>query len=58
VAGWLKLGSSDLRELGLADEVIAEGQSALDEAVARALSDAVAGDRERRFDRATARWLV
>ena len=36
--------------LGLADEVIAEGQSALDEAVARALDAVVVGEREGRFD--------
>jgi hypothetical protein len=43
--------------LGVVDEVIPEGQSALDKAVAAALEDAVPGEREARFDRATARWL-
>jgi acyl-CoA carboxylase subunit beta len=57
VASLLKLSSHDLQDLGLA-EVIAEGQSALDEAVARALGEATPGDREARFDAATARWLT
>jgi acetyl-CoA carboxylase carboxyl transferase subunit beta len=57
VASLLKLSSHDLQDLGLA-EVIAEGQAALDEAVARALAEATPGDREARFDAATARWLT
>jgi acetyl-CoA carboxylase carboxyl transferase subunit beta len=57
VADRLKLSSTDLHELGLADEVIPEGQTALDEAVTRALTTATPGDREARFDAATARWL-
>jgi acetyl-CoA carboxylase alpha subunit len=58
VAELLKLSSADLMQLGLADDVIAEGQDALDAAVARALSEATAGERESRFDAATARWLT
>jgi acetyl-CoA carboxylase carboxyl transferase subunit beta len=57
VAPLLKLTSADLAALGIIDEVIPEGQSALDAAVVAALDSAVAGDRERRFDAATARWL-
>lgn len=54
----LKLTSADMSELGIVDGVIGEGQAALDSAVATALQEAVVGDRERRFDAATARWLV
>jgi acetyl-CoA carboxylase carboxyl transferase subunit beta len=57
VATLLRLSSKDLQDLGLAD-VIPEGQAALDEAVAVALSGANPGDREARFDAATTRWLV
>jgi len=57
VASLLKLSSKDLQDLGLA-EVIPEGQAALGEAVARALAEATPGDREARFDAATARWLI
>jgi hypothetical protein len=45
-------------DLGIADEVVPEGQSALDRAVAQALDTATPGERERRFDQATARWLT
>jgi acyl-CoA carboxylase subunit beta len=58
VAERLALTSTDMIELGVVDEVIPEGQSALDKAVAAALEDAVPGEREARFDRATARWLL
>jgi PleD family two-component response regulator len=44
-------------ELGIVDEVIGEDQEALDEAVDRALQEATAGGRERRWDAVTARWL-
>jgi acetyl-CoA carboxylase beta subunit len=57
VAGLLKLTSADASALGIVDDVIAEGQSALDGAVAKALATAEPGQRERRFDAATARWL-
>jgi hypothetical protein len=43
--------------LGIVDEIVAEGQEALDGAVAAALDAAQVGERETRFDRATARWL-
>ena len=57
VAGWLGLTSADLLRLGVIDEVVAEGQDALDAAVAQALDSAVVGQREARFDRMTARWI-
>jgi acetyl-CoA carboxylase carboxyl transferase subunit beta len=58
VAERLRLTARDLAELGIADDVIAEGQEALDAAVVEALDKAVVGDRVRRFDAATARWLI
>jgi acetyl-CoA carboxylase carboxyl transferase subunit beta len=58
VAGLLKLTSADVAELGIVDEVIPEGQTALDRAIATALDSAVPGERQRRFDAATARWLL
>jgi acetyl-CoA carboxylase carboxyl transferase subunit beta len=58
VAERLRLTSADMRALGVVDEVVPDGQAALDEAVARALESARPGDRDRRFDAATARWLL
>ena len=57
VADRLALTSADMRSLGVVDEVIAEGQEALDSAVAAALETARPGERESRFDAATSRWL-
>jgi acetyl-CoA carboxylase carboxyl transferase subunit beta len=57
VADRLRLTSADMAELGIVDEVIPEGQSALDAAVEGALDTAVPGEREERFARATTRWL-
>jgi acetyl-CoA carboxylase carboxyl transferase subunit beta len=57
VADRLALTSADMLALGIVDEVIAEGQAALDEAVAAALDAAQVGEREARFDRVTVRWL-
>ena len=57
VAGHLRLTSWDMAELGVVDEVIGDGEAALDEAVPRALASATPGDRDRRFDAVTARWL-
>ncbi|HKA84632.1 MAG TPA: carboxyl transferase domain-containing protein, partial [Acidimicrobiales bacterium] len=57
VAGRLRLTSADMRELGVVDEVIAEDQEALDRAVAEALERATRGERDRRWDAVTARWL-
>jgi acyl-CoA carboxylase subunit beta len=58
VAHLLGLTSSELLRLGVVDAVVPEGQDALDAAVARALDEAKAGEREVRFDRMTARWLA
>ncbi|HET6953056.1 MAG TPA: carboxyl transferase domain-containing protein [Acidimicrobiales bacterium] len=58
VAETLRLTSADMVDLGIVDGVIAEGQAALDVAVAAALDRAVPGQRDARFDRSTARWLV
>jgi acyl-CoA carboxylase subunit beta len=57
VAGRLRLTSADMLDLGVVDEVIGEDQQALDEAVDRALQQATPGERDRRWDAATARWL-
>jgi acyl-CoA carboxylase subunit beta len=57
VADRLRLTSGDMLELGIVDEVIGEDQQALDEAVNRALREATAGERDRRWDVVTARWL-
>lgn len=58
VAERLRLTARDLVELGVADEVIGEEQEEIDLAIFSALDAAVVGDRERRFDAATARWLL
>jgi acetyl-CoA carboxylase carboxyl transferase subunit beta len=58
VAELLRLTSSDALSLGVVDEVVAEGQSPLDKAIQTALDTAVPGDRVRRFDAATAPWIV
>jgi acyl-CoA carboxylase subunit beta len=57
VADRLRLTSRDMLSLGIVDDVIAEGQTALDAAVGAALESAVAGEREARLDRVTSRWL-
>jgi acetyl-CoA carboxylase beta subunit len=57
VAERLRLTSGDMLGLGVVDGVIGEDQAALDEAVARALDAATPGDRNRRWDAVTARWL-
>jgi acetyl-CoA carboxylase alpha subunit/acetyl-CoA carboxylase beta subunit len=57
VAGSLRLTARDMRDLGVVDGVISEGQAALDEAVVEALESAMPGERDRRFDAMTARWL-
>jgi acetyl-CoA carboxylase carboxyl transferase subunit beta len=57
VAERLGLTAADLARLGIVDEVVADHQEALDVAVAKALDEAVVGDRERRFAEATERWL-
>jgi acetyl-CoA carboxylase carboxyl transferase subunit beta len=57
VAHRLRLTSGDMLELGIVDEVIGEDQRTLDDAVDRALQEASAGERDRRWDAVTARWL-
>ena len=57
MAEQLKLTSHDLVGLGIADAVVGETPTAFRDAVVRALNDAVAGDRKRRLDTATERWL-
>lgn len=54
----LRLTSGDLLALGIVDEVIAEDDGALRRSIARALDEAVVGDRTKRFDTATARTLL
>jgi acyl-CoA carboxylase subunit beta len=57
VADRLRITSGDMLELGIVDEVIGEDQGALDDAVAQALQEASADERDRRWDAVTARWL-
>ncbi|MCU1371130.1 MAG: acetyl-CoA carboxylase subunit alpha/beta [Ilumatobacteraceae bacterium] len=57
VAPLLRLTSQDLVGFGIADAVVPDGLDATVEAVGRAMGDAVAGDRARRLDAATAVWL-
>jgi acetyl-CoA carboxylase alpha subunit len=54
----LKVTSADLLRLGVVDEVIQENDTAIRRALARALDEAVPGDRHRRFDAATAAWVT
>ena len=54
----LRLTAADLLALGIVDEVIREDVTAVRKAVLRAIDDAVPGDRRRRPDAATGRWLV
>ena len=54
----LKLTAADLLALGIVDEVIRDDPNAVRKAVLRAIDDAVPGDRRRRPDTATGRWLV
>ncbi|HEX2849336.1 MAG TPA: carboxyl transferase domain-containing protein [Acidimicrobiales bacterium] len=56
-AGDLKPTAADLLAAGIIDGVIQESEAAVRKAIGRALDEAVAGDRTRRFDAATARWL-
>ena len=57
-AGLLGLTSTDLLELGVADALVDESADAVRAAVDAALADAVAGDRGRRADALSARWLL
>ena len=58
LASRLKLTSADLLQLGIVDSVVAEPDPAgLRLAVITALNEGMPGDRDRRVDRATARWV-
>ena len=58
-AGYLKLTAADLVSLGVADAVVPESDTeAVDKAIVAALDRATPGDRQRRFDSLTARWLA
>jgi len=57
VARHLRLTSRDLLDLGIVDAVVREGPDAMSATIAAALAEAQAGERARRFDAATARWL-
>jgi acetyl-CoA carboxylase carboxyl transferase subunit beta len=57
-AGLLGLTSADLIELGVADALVDESVEAVRAAVDVALAQAVAGDRGRRADALSARWLL
>ena len=57
-AAHLRLRPADMVSLGIADGVLPDGDvSAVSAAIDRALDEAVVGDRLRRWDEATARWL-
>lgn len=58
VAPLLRLTSSDLLELGIVDAIVDETPRSLALAVTEALANTTVGDRRRRFDGATARWLL
>ena len=53
-----KLTSADLLQLGIVDSVVPEPDPAgMRLAVVAALNEASPGDRDRRVDRATGRWI-
>ena len=57
LAARLRLTSTDLLDLGIVDEVVREDSDSLGRALVAALDAARPGDRRRRFDEVTARWL-
>jgi acetyl-CoA carboxylase alpha subunit len=57
LADRLRLTASDLLELGIVDEVVGEDAASVEAALRAAFAEARTGDRRRRFDEATARWL-
>jgi acetyl-CoA carboxylase alpha subunit len=57
VAEALKLTAADLLALGIVDEVVPETVAAVRAAVRLAFEQAQPGDRLRRADAATARWV-
>jgi acetyl-CoA carboxylase alpha subunit len=58
LAARLRLTSTDLLDLSVIDEVVAEDARSLRARIDVALATAHSGDRRRRFEEATARWLV
>ena len=57
LAARLRLTSTDLLDLGIVDEIVGEDSASLCRALVAALDAARPGDRRRRFDEVTARWL-
>jgi acyl-CoA carboxylase subunit beta len=57
VAERLRLTSGDLVALGIADRIIPEEPATFQHAIVAALDEATVGDRNRRLDTATQRWL-
>lgn len=58
LAARLRITSRDLLDYGIVDAVVPEDADGLRKAITEALSAARVGDRARRFDAATARWLT
>jgi acetyl-CoA carboxylase carboxyl transferase subunit beta len=58
LAARLRLTSTDLLDLSVIDEVVAEDAPSLRARIDAALATAHPGDRRRRFEEATARWLA
>ncbi|MCU1453767.1 MAG: hypothetical protein JWN46_1913 [Acidimicrobiales bacterium] len=58
VAARLKLTSTDVHELGIVDGIVPDDVPATVAAIVKALEEAQPGDRLRRADAATARWIV
>jgi acetyl-CoA carboxylase carboxyl transferase subunit beta len=58
VAERLKLTSADLARLGIVDAVVPETRAAITTAIGDALTAAMPGDRLRRVDAVTSRWLA
>ena len=57
LAARLRLTSADLLDLGIVDEVVREDSESMCRTLIAALDAARPGDRRRRFDEVTARWL-
>jgi acyl-CoA carboxylase subunit beta len=57
-AGALRLTSTELLSLGIIDGALAEDVTSVRRGVLDAMDAATPGDRERRFDAATSRWLL
>jgi acetyl-CoA carboxylase carboxyl transferase subunit beta len=57
VAAKLKLTSVELLDLGIVDEVLAEDEESVRSGLRAGLREAEAGDRRRRIDDATRRWV-